>query len=86
MRHEAIKSVHPEVVTINGDEWGKLQAWDANGADVAINQSAVDAETVVLIAAHAVEVSAKTNRLVSVKSKLEALGLTAEEVKEAFDI
>ena len=86
MRHEAIKSVHPEVVTINGDEWGKLQAWDANGADVAINQSAVDAETVVLIAAHAVEVSAKTNRLVSVKSKLEALGLTAEEVKEAFGI
>ena len=86
MRHEAIRSVHPEVVTINGDEWGKLQAWDANGADVAINQSAVDAETVVLIAAHAVEVSAKTNRLVSVKSKLEALGLTAEEVKEAFDI
>ena len=86
MRHEAIKSVHPEVVTINGDEWGKLQAWDANGADVAINQSDVDAETVVLIAAHAVEVSAKTNRLVSVKSKLEALGLTAEEVKEAFDI
>ena len=86
MRHEAIKSVHPEVVTINGDEWGKLQAWDANGADIAINQSAVDAETVVLIAAHAVEVSAKTNRLVSVKSKLEALGLTAEEVKEAFDI
>ena len=86
MRHKAIKSVHPEVVTINGDEWGKLQAWDANGADIAINQSAVDAETVVLIAAHAVEVSAKTNRLVSVKSKLEALGLTAEEVKEAFDI
>ena len=86
MRHEAIKSVHPEVVTINGDEWGKLQAWDANGADVAINQAAVDAETVVLIAAHAVEVSAKTNRLVSVKSKLEALGLTAEEVKEAFGI
>ena len=86
MRHEAIKSVHPEVVSVNGDEWGKLQAWDANGADVAINQAAVAAETVVLIAAHAVEVSAKTNRLVSVKSKLEALGLTAEEVKEAFDI
>jgi len=86
MRHEAIMSVHPEVVTVNGDEWGKLQAWDANGADIAINQSAVDAETVVLIAAHAVEVSAKANRLASVKSKLEALGLTTEEVKEAFGI
>ena len=86
MRHEAIKSVHPEVVTINGDEWGKLQAWDANGADIAINQSAVDAETVVLIAAHTVEVSAKANRLASVKSKLETLGLTTEEVKEAFGI
>ena len=30
--------------------------------------------------------TAKTNRLVSAKSKLEALGLTAEEVKEAFNI
>ena len=86
MRHEAIKSVHPEVVTINGDEWGKLQAWDSNGADVVINQAAVDAETVVLIAAHTVEVSAKANRLASVKLKLEALGLTSEEVQEAFGL
>ena len=86
MRHEAIKSVHPEVVTINGDEWGKLQARDSNGADVVINQAAVDAETVVLIAAHTVEVSAKANRLASVKSNLETLGLTTDEVKEAFGI
>ena len=86
MRHEAIMSVHPEVVTVNGDEWGKLQAWDANGADVAIDQAAVDAEVVVLNAALAVEVSAKASRLASVKSKLEALGLTSEEVQEAFGL
>jgi len=86
MRHEAIMSVHPEVVTVNGDEWGKLQAWDASGADVAINQAAVDAETVVLSAAHATTVSDKANRLASVKSKLEALGLTTEEVQDAFGL
>ena len=30
--------------------------------------------------------TAKTNRVASVKSKLEALGLTTEEVKDAFGI
>ena len=32
------------------------------------------------------DTAAKANRLVSAKSKLEALGLTPEEVKEAFGI
>jgi hypothetical protein len=32
------------------------------------------------------DVAAKANRLASTKSKLEALGLTTEEVKEAFGI
>ena len=32
------------------------------------------------------DTAAKVNRLVSAKSKLEALGLTPEEVKEAFGI
>ena len=44
MRHEAIMSVHPEVVTVNGDGWDKIQAWDSNGADVVINQAAVEEE------------------------------------------
>ena len=60
MRHEAIRKVHPNVVTINGDEWGKLQAWDKNGAYVAINQAAVDAEEVDLVAAHTAKEYART--------------------------
>ncbi len=32
------------------------------------------------------DAAAKANRLASTKSKLEALGLTTEEVKEAFGI
>ena len=55
MKHEAIRKVHPNVVTINGDEWGKLQAWDKNGEDVAINQAAVDTEEADLVAAHAAQ-------------------------------
>ena len=57
MRHEAIIAVHPAVVTINGDEWGKLQAWDANGNDVALNQTAVDAKAAELTAAQATAAS-----------------------------
>jgi len=86
MRHEAIRKVHPNVVTINGDEWGKLQAWDKNGEDVAINQAAVDAEEVDLVAAHTAKEAEKPGHISSAKEKLEALGLTTEEVKEAFGI
>ncbi len=86
MRHEAIMSVHPEVVTINGDEWGKLQALDVNGADVALNQSAVDAKAVELVAANATAVSDKAASKVNAKSKLAALGLSEDEISAAFGI
>jgi hypothetical protein len=86
MRHEAIREVHPTVVTIDGDEWGKLQAWDANGADVALDQSAVDAKAVVLSAAQATAVSDKAASKANAKSKLAALGLSEEEISAAFGI
>ena len=86
MRHEAIMSVHPEVVTINGDEWGKLQAFDANGFDVALNQSAVDAKAVELVAAHATAVADKVASKANAKSKLAALGLSEDEISAAFGI
>ena len=86
MRHEAIMNVHPEVVTVNGDEWGKLQAWDANGADVAIDQAAVDAKAAELTAAQATAVSDKAASKANAKSKLTALGLSEEEISAAFGI
>jgi len=84
MKHEAIRKVHPNVVTINGDEWGKLQAWDKNGEDVAINQAAVDTEEVGLVAAHIASLAAKPGHISSAKEKLEALGLTVDEIKDLF--
>ena len=86
MRHEAIREVHPNVVTINGDEWGKLQAWDANGVDVAIDQAAVDSKTTELVAAHATAVANKVASKANAKSKLTALGLSEDEISAAFGI
>ena len=69
MRHEAIREIHSNVVTIDGDEWGKLQAWDINGADVAIDQAAVDAKDEELVAAHATAVADNIVNKASAKSK-----------------
>ena len=86
MKHEAIREVHTNVATISGDEWGKLQAWDSNGADVAINQAAVDDKTVELVAAHATAVADKVASKANAKSKLAALGLSEDEISAAFGI
>jgi conjugal transfer/entry exclusion protein len=86
MIHEAIIALHPEVVTVNGDHWGKLQAWDANGNDVALNQTAVDAKAAELTAAQATAASDKATSKASAKSKLAALGLSEEEISAAFGI
>jgi hypothetical protein len=86
MRHEAIREVHPNVVTINGDEWGVLQAWDTNGADVAIDQAAVDIKDTELVAAHATAVADEAASKVSAKSKLAALGLSEDEISAAFGL
>ena len=86
MRHEAIREVHPNVVTINGDEWGKLQAWDVNGTDVAIDQAAVDSKTTELVAAHETTVADEAASKANAKSKLTALGLSEDEISAAFGI
>jgi hypothetical protein len=86
MRHEAIREVHPNVATINGSEWGKLQAWDASGADVAIDQAAVDAKDTELVAARATAVADEAANKASAKSKLAALGLSEGEISAAFGI
>jgi len=84
MRHYAIRNVHPNVVTISGDEWGELQAWDGSGNDVAIDQAAVDAEEVNVKAAFEAAEAAVVANKASTKSKLEALGLTVDEIKDSF--
>ena len=86
MRHEAIREIHPNVVTIHGDDWGKLQAWDDNGVDVALDQAAVDAKAAELTAAKATAKADKAANKSSAKSKLEGLGLTPDEIKDTFDL
>jgi len=86
MRHYAIRNVHSNVVTISGDEWGELRAWDGNGNDVAIDQSAVDAEEVNVKAAFEAAEAAVVANKASTKAKLEALGLTVDEIRDAFNI
>ena len=64
----------------NSDGNGQQMEWlsdqpQPSESEIAVGQAAWDAAQV-----------AKQERLVSAKSKLEALGLTPEEVKEAFGI
>ena len=64
----------------NSDGNGQQMEWlsdqpHPSESEIAVGQAAWDAAQV-----------AKQERLVSAKSKLEALGLTPEEVKEAFGI
>jgi len=67
---------------------------DGNGAYIAEWRSSSDRPTTAdMEAAHnqwqsqrVSEVAAKKDRLVSVKSKLEALGLTTEEIQDAFGL
>ena len=66
------KRVNDEVIAFTPEEEAERDAEEA--------QAAIDKES------DAVAKIAKKERLDSVKSKLEVLGLTAEEVKEAFGI
>ena len=86
MRHEAIREIHPNVTTINGDEWGELQAWDASGNDVVLNQSAVDNKAAELTAAQATAESDKAASKANAKSKLAELGLSPDEISAAFGL
>jgi hypothetical protein len=42
MKSEAIRNTHPTVVTINGD----VEAWDADGNVVALDESLIQAEII----------------------------------------
>ena len=59
-------------------------SWD--GPDPQPTQEELEAAWIEAQQAADADTTAKANRLASVKSKLETLGLTTEEVKEAFGI
>ena len=41
--HKAIRAIHNEVVTINGDTQETIIAWDKNGNEISINWTDVNA-------------------------------------------
>ena len=59
-------------------------AWD--GPDPQPTQEELEVAWVEAQQVAAADATAKANRLASVKSKLEALGLTTEEVQDAFGL
>ena len=62
----------------------ELVSWD--GPDPQPTQEELEAAWIEAQQVADADTTAKANRLASVKSKLETLGLTTEEVKEAFGI
>ena len=81
----AIKSIKADAqVGCHNEDVNRLEWYDGNPTGITSEQIA-EKQAVLAIQAEE-DATAKSNRLVSVKSKLEALGLTTEEVKDAFGL
>ena len=80
---DAILAIDPTArVSVDGSD--KITWHDDNPNGITLEQiSEKKAELVIQAEA---DVAAKADRLASVKSKLDALGLTTEEVKDAFGL
>ena len=82
---ESILALDPTAqVSINAEDLNQITWHDGNPNGITAEQI-VEKQAALVIQADA-DAIAKQNRLDSVKSKLEALGLTTEEVQEAFGL
>ena len=77
MNHNAIRKVHPEVITIDDG----LGCFDANGNLIEIDEKQVKAAAVILDKEKEAEVKAKATAKAAAQAKLEALGLTVEDLQ-----
>ena len=75
---------HSAQVSINAEDLNRITWHDGNPNGITAEQI-TEKQAALVIQAEA-DAVAKQNRLDSVKSKLETLGLTAEEVQEAFGL
>lgn len=82
MKHQAIYNLYPQVTYIS-DVKG---AFDSSGNEVIIDDNAVNNEINRLQAQEEQDKINKEARIASVKAKLEALGLTTEEIKDTFGL
>jgi len=71
-------------VVVRGDDVNQITWHDGNPNGITAEQ--ITAKQAALVIQADADAAAKVNRLASVKSKLEALGLTTEEVKDAFGL
>lgn len=82
MKHQAIYNLYPNVTYIN-DIKG---AFDSNGNKVLINEDDVNDEIKRLENEQKQKLIDAENKKASAKQKLQDLGLTVDEIKEAFGI
>ena len=82
---QAILALDPTTqVSINAEDLNQITWHDGNPNGITTEQ--ITAKQAALVIQADADAIAKQNRLDSVKSKLEALGLTTEEVQEAFGL
>ena len=82
---QAILALDPTAqVSINAEDLNQITWHDGNPNGITTEQ--ITAKQAALVIQADADAIAKQNRLDSVKSKLEALGLTTEEVQEAFGL
>jgi hypothetical protein len=80
---DAVLAIDPTArVSVNGSD--KITWHDGNPNNITVEQI-TEKQAALVIQAEA-DAAAEANRLASAKEKLEALGLTTEEVKTAFGI
>ena len=71
-------------VSVNAEDLNQITWHDGNPNGITAEQ--ITEKQTALVAQAEADATAKQNRLDSVKGKLEALGLTTEEVKDAFGL
>ena len=76
MNHNAIRKVHPEVITIDDG----LGCFDANGNLIEIDDKKVKAAALILDKEKEAEIQAKATAKTTAQAKLAALGLTVEDL------
>ena len=82
---QAILAIDPTaLVSINADDINQITWHDGNPIGITAEQ--ITAKQTELQTAYDNAATAKTTNTASAKTKLEALGLTADEIKDAFGI
>jgi len=82
---ESILALDPTAqVSVNAEDLNQITWHDGNPNGITTEQ--ITAKQAALVIQAEADAAAKVNRLASVKSKLESMGLTTEEVQDAFGI